>query len=361
MDTLTGLTSSQLMNLIAKNLSTLQPNNCGSLLKLSFLSMRNSIYMRKEKAAFAEKIENTEIKESPLFILGHWRSGTTLLHSLLSKDPQFAFPNMYEVYNPHTFLTTQPLIEEQLKKLPPEKRPMDNMMMSFSDPAEDEFAISLLSLKSPLIGWAIPKQEAYFDRYLTLHHITEEERQEWKRIFVYFLKKLTLKYNRQLLLKSPHHTARVKTLLEIFPDAKFIHLRRNPYDIFRSTVSLYKNTVAKLALQPRNLEDDIKAIITRYKAIYDFFFVEKLKIKENHLIEIAFEDLELDFIGGLEKIYGALNLEGWENYKPILSGFLEKQPKHEKNVHPPVEDKWRKEINKNWASTFEEWGYKIEE
>ena len=359
MDTLIGLTSSQLMTLVSKNLSLLQPNNYGALLKLSFLAMRNSIYMRKEKTAFAEKIEKTEIKRSPLFILGHWRSGTTLLHRLLSKDPQFAYPNMYEVYNPHTFLTTQPLVEEHLKNLPAEKRPMDNMVMQFSDPAEDEFAISLLSLKSPLIGWALPKREAYFDRYLTMHHISEEERQEWKKVFVHFLKKLTFKYNRQLLLKSPHHTARVKTLLEIFPDAKFIHLRRNPYDIFRSTVSLYKNTVSGLALQRRNLEADIQTIITRFKAIYDSYFVEKLTIKENHLVEIAFEDLEKDFEGEVKKIYGGLNLNGWEDYRPLLSKFLKDMPKHEKNVHPPIEDKWRKEINRSWASSFGEWGYKI--
>lgn len=349
------------MNLVFKNLSMLHLNNWGNLFKLSLLSTRNSIYAGKEQTAFGEQIEATEIKQAPVFILGHWRSGTTLLHRLLSKDTQFAYPNMYEVYNPHTFLTTQPLVEKQLRKLPPEKRSMDNMVMQFSDPAEDEFAISLLSLKSPLIGWAFPKQEAYFDRYLTLHQISEEERQEWKKMFVHFIKKLTLKYNRQLLLKSPHHTARVKTLLEIFPDAKFIHLRRNPYNIFRSTVSLYKNTVSKLALQPRNLEDDINAIITRYKAIYDFYFVERLKIKENHLVEIAFEDLEQDFVGETEKIYHAINLGGWKNYKPALTGFLTKQPKHEKNVYPPIEDHWRKEINQKWSSTFEEWGYRKEE
>ena len=44
----------------------------------------------------------------PLFVLGHWRSGTTHLHNLLAQDiDQFAYANTYQVINPHTFLATE--------------------------------------------------------------------------------------------------------------------------------------------------------------------------------------------------------------------------------------------------------------
>lgn len=360
METLIGLNSEHWMALLRKNFFNIPPSHWGDLLKLTFLSLRNTSFMKKELNTFGEQIEATEIKEPPIFILGHWRSGTTLLHKLMSNDPQFAYPNIFEVYNPWTFLTTESLLEERLKNMPAEKRPMDNMVMRYSDPAEDEFAISLMSLKSPLIGWALPKQEAYFDRYLTLHNISEEERQEWKNIFVHFLKKLTLKYQKQLLLKSPHHTARVKTLLEIFPDAKFIHIRRNPYHVFRSTVSLYLNTVTGLALQKRDSDQDTEAIINRFAIMYEFFFEERKKIKENHLTEIAFEELEKDFEAGLEKIYQSLNLPGWENFRPILSDYLSKQDKYQKNIYPEIPDKWKKLINEKWKNVFQEWGYEIE-
>ena len=317
--------------------------------------------MKKEIRQYGQQIEQTEIKEAPLFILGHWRSGTTLLHRLMSLDPQFAYPNMFEVYNPWTFLTMEPVLEKQLQNLPPEKRPMDNMVMTYKDPAEDEFAISLLSSKSPILGWAFPKHEQYFDRYLTLHNLTEAERQEWKRFFVYFLKKLTLKYQKPLLLKSPHHTARVKTLLEIFPDAKFIHIHRNPYQIFRSTVNLYKNTVASLSLSKRNMEKDIEGIINRYRVMYDFFFEERKGIKPNHLIDIAFEELESDFEKEIGKIYSSLNLAGWDTYKPLLHNYLQKQPEYKKNKYPPIEKRWKEKINRYWERAFKEWGYPIEE
>jgi len=359
MDTLIGLTSGQLLRLMPLAHFQIPPRSWSSLLKLSVLSVRNSIYFRKERERYEEQIQKTEIQQEPLFILGHWRSGTTLLHRLLSRDTQFAYPNMFEVYNPWTFLTTLPLVEEQLKRLPPEKRPMDNMMLTYNEPAEDEFALSLMSLESPLLGWAFPRQEAYFDRYLTFHEVIKTEREHWKEIFIYFIKKLTLKYNKPLLLKSPHHTARVKTLLEIFPNAKFIHIRRNPYDVFRSTVSLYEKTIAPLSLQKRDLQKDIQAIIERFRVMYDFFFEEQTLIKEGHLFEISFEELEQDFVKGIQKIYQGLNLPGWEAYKPNLQNFLSQQKEYKKNIYPPIDDKWKKQIQDKWHTAFDKWGYPL--
>ncbi|MHB2155499.1 sulfotransferase family protein [Calditrichota bacterium GD2] len=360
METLIGLKTNEWWKLYRLNMFHLPLNQIPNCLKLTILSIRNSIYARKEAEEFGQQIEETEIRKPPVFILGHWRSGTTLLHKLLSKDPQFAFPNVYEVYNPWTFLITEKLLKDRLEKLPPEKRPMDNVVVAYNDPAEDEFALSLMSLKSPLIGWAFPIHEAYFDRYLTMHNISEEERQEWKKWFVYFLKKLTLLYKKQLVLKSPHHTARVKTLLEIFPDAKFIHIARDPYRIFQSTVNLYKNTVAKLSMQKRDLEKDIEAIINRYKAMYDFYFEERQLIKPGHLVEIKFEDLEKDFVKGIEQIYDALKMDGWPTYKPILQAYMESQPPYKKNTYAPIDEKWKAKINSAWQNTFKEWGYPLQ-
>ena len=38
--------------------------------------------------------------QAPLFVLGHYRSGTTHLHNLLALDPQFAAPTFFQVLNP---------------------------------------------------------------------------------------------------------------------------------------------------------------------------------------------------------------------------------------------------------------------
>ena len=54
----------------------------------------------------------------------------------------------------------------------------------------------------------------------------------------------------QYLSKNPPHTGRVRTLLEMFPNAKFIYLKRNPYTVFESTRSFFTNTI-----KPQQLHD----------------------------------------------------------------------------------------------------------
>jgi len=357
MDTLIGLKFKDWFTLYRHSFLHLPFSQYSNVFKLTFLSIRNSIYAYKEVEQFGQQIAQTKIDKPPLFILGHWRSGTTLLHKLIAMDPQFAYPNVYEVYNPWTFLVTEQLLKNRLEKLPPEKRPMDNVVISYKDPAEDEFALSLLSLKSPLIGWAFPLHETYFDRYLTMHNISEQERKEWKRYFVYFLRKLTLMYNKQLVLKSPHHTARVKTLTEVFPDAKFVHIIRDPYRTFQSTMNLYRNTVAKLSMQRRDENQDLEAIIQRYKIMYDFYLEERRLIKPGHLVEIRFEDLEKDFLKGLAGIYEQLNLDGWQQFEPILKKYLESQARYRKNEYSELSESLKQKINTAWRKTFEEWEY----
>ena len=76
---------------------------------------------------YAEAVLN----DSPVFILGHPRTGTTLLHNLLSQDAeQFGFANTFHCGFPGGFLTLEKhnhLLEGVIDK----KRPMDNVKLSF--------------------------------------------------------------------------------------------------------------------------------------------------------------------------------------------------------------------------------------
>src|SRR5437868_13825696 len=72
----------------------------------------------------------------------------------------------------------------------------------------------------------------------------------WKKNFDHFLRKLTLvNGGKKLLLKSPANTARVKEILSLYPDAKFIHIYRNPFDVFQSHLHLFKKLIPMLSFQ----------------------------------------------------------------------------------------------------------------
>ena len=172
---------------------------------------------------------------APLFILGHYRSGTTHLHNLLALDPQFAAPTFFQVLNPHTFLTTERLAAPVADRLVVRRRYQDEVALGAGVPSEDEVALGTMTGLSPYLGWYFPRDGPGYDRYLTFRGVPDEEVARWGHALTTFLKKLTLRHGRPLVLKSPPHTARIRLLLGLFPDARFVHIHRDPYDVFRST------------------------------------------------------------------------------------------------------------------------------
>lgn len=124
------------------------------------------------------------IDAPPLFVIGHWRSGTTHLHNLLAKDSaQFACPSTYQVANPHTFLGTEAWRPRLYAGLLSQTRPMDNVALSFDTPQEDEFALALVTLRSFYLGAVFPRRAAYYDRYLTFEGVPAADVTEWRSGF----------------------------------------------------------------------------------------------------------------------------------------------------------------------------------
>lgn len=56
----------------------------------------------------AAKLVPAECVKDPVFIIGHWRSGTTFIHNVLSKDPQFGYCSTYQTVFPHLMLCGRP-------------------------------------------------------------------------------------------------------------------------------------------------------------------------------------------------------------------------------------------------------------
>ena len=72
------------------------------VLSLPFTGICNSIMAAAESAIYGRRIQKTEVKEAPLFVIGYWRSGTTLLQTLLSKDPHLQHLPLYRCLFPWT-------------------------------------------------------------------------------------------------------------------------------------------------------------------------------------------------------------------------------------------------------------------
>lgn len=87
---------------------------------------------------------------------------------------------------------------------------------------------------------------------------------------MYFLRKLqyTRGADKRLVLKSPVHTARVKLLLELFPDAQFVYIHRDPYDVFRSAVNMADKTYWYSYLNTPTDDQIMEFILTQYETLF---------------------------------------------------------------------------------------------
>jgi hypothetical protein len=355
---LAGITAGDWWRLLGENRFAIDPVYWHRALFITMVSLMNSWYRRKEERLYQEAIARVKVTEPPLFILGHWRSGTTLLHYLLAQDTElFAYPNTYQVINPHAFLCTEEINTRRFARLVPRRRPMDNMALSFQTPQEDEFAPCLMALRSLYLGISFARREDFYARYLTFRAASPEEIDEWKAAFLWFVRKLTFKYGRALVLKSPPHTARIRLLLEMFPQARFVHIHRDPYAVFQSFRHYFDTAMWHTYLQRPDLGGINDRIIRRYNVLYDAFFEERRLIPPGQFHEICFEELERDPVGQVEMIYERLNLPGFERFRPKLEGYVKSLKGYEKNKFVELEPEARRKINAAWQRSFEQWGY----
>jgi hypothetical protein len=188
--------------------------------------------------------------------------------------------------------------------------------------------------------------------------VPDGEVTRWGNALTTFLKKLTLRYERRLVLKSPPHTARIRLLLGLFPDARFVHIHRNPYVVFRSTRHTIRTVQPLYHLREGPIQDGDDRIISVFTEMYDAYFEERRLIPRGRLCEVAFEDLECDPIGVVGSIYEALGLSGFEAVRPRLEDYLTTIASYRKNRLDELPEPLRHRIAHEWGRSFDEWGYR---
>ncbi len=173
-----------------------------------------------------------------------------------------------------------------------------------------------------------------------------------------FLKKITLSEGKRIVLKSPPHMGRLRALIELFPKAQFVHIVRNPYMVYMSTHKLWADTIAFACLQVPRPEQIDEIILSSYTELFTLFNRDRALIPEGALHELKFEDLEADPIGSLERLYEALGLDGFEDFKARVCPYLEQIRKYEKNQYD-LDEKSRQKVALRWRSTFDHYGYSV--
>jgi omega-hydroxy-beta-dihydromenaquinone-9 sulfotransferase len=325
-------------------------------LALTSITASNSVNARIEWLRFGRRIEAAHV-QAPLFILGHYSSGTSHLHNLLALDPQFAAPTLFQVFNPHTFLSIERWGAPVADRLIVKRRYQDEMALAAGTASEDEFATCAMTGLSSYMGWCFPENGAYYERFLTFEDALVSEIDRWKRALTTFLKKLTVRYGRPLVLKSPPHTARIRLLLELFPDARFVHIHRDPFVVLSSTRHMIRVGQPLHHLRDGPLQDGDDQIISVYTEMYDAYFQQRALIPQGRLHDVSFEELERHPVNVIGSIYDSLSLPGFEEVRPRLEGYLASIAGYRKNRHGELPAELRRRIAYELGRSFDEWRY----
>ena len=346
--------------LLTKHNCRLTPRNLVTAATITPASMFNSTASGLQSLIYGRAIRRQTLAAPPLFVLGHWRSGTTLLHEFLICDPEHTYPNTYECFAPQHFLFTQSWVAPMMAWLLPKRRPMDNVVMGWERPQEDEFALMNLGLPSPYLCWAFPHDGPVHSEYLTLRDVPKRKRRRWQATLKMFVKAVAVRKNQRVVLKSPPHTARIRYLLEVYPQAKFVHISRDPLKLYPSTVRLWKTLADVQGLQPDLDEYDWieEEVLSNLERMYEAYDEDHHLIPTGNLCEIRYEDLIADPRGVMQNVYESLDLGDFTRIESGIDRYLQENRDYQTNRFTLPEDIEQK-VADRWALYSERYGYAV--
>lgn len=196
-------------------------------------------------------LRRTEVRK-PVFVVGHARSGTTYLHRMMANDPRFSYVLLWEMFFPS--LIEKKVLRAVLRwdqrlggRLRRRIDALDERLFSKSQsvhesglfaPEEDEF---LLTMSCASGFWVVQYPNA---QDLDFYYVDDRWPAAKRRRVMQFYKECV---RRQLVLngpglmhlsKAPIHCGRVESLIQTFPDARFVVPVRNPYETIPSFLKL---------------------------------------------------------------------------------------------------------------------------
>ena len=327
--------------------------------RIGFLSRLFAAGFLVQRLLYSKKIQNISLdNHPPVFILGLWRTGTTHLHYLMARDTRFGYLKNHQAFTFNLSLLSLDRLNKILSIFVPGRRPQDNVRVTLDDPAEEEQALCTTTTRSSIHSFFFPKNRSYFNKYHLFEGISEQEKDQWKQDYLFLLKNIVFYGKKKnLLLKNPHNRGRVKELLELFPQAKFIFIHRDPYTVFRSTRKLYNRMISSQFLQHCTQKEIEQLILEDNASILQKYLSERELIPKGKLVEIAFDALETSPMSTMETIYHELGLEGFDTAKPNMEIYLDSVKQYKRNTYQPLSKPLLERIQTEWNFWFEEFGY----
>ncbi len=348
-----------LLRILAKNRWRVRPAYLPECLVDLVFALGHTTLKGVQSLVYRSRLKRVDIEEDPLFVVGHWRTGTTLAHELLALDPRYNFPTTYQCFLPNHFLISERFVKGWSGFTLPKNRPPDQMKMGWDLPQEDEFALCNLGVPSPYATIAFPNHPPQNQEYLELSSVSPRDLRRWKRALLQFLKQIRYKTPGRIVLKSPSHTFRIPVLLDMFPGAQFVHMVRHPVAVFLSTMRLWKSLYSTHAYQRPTFTGLDEHVLATFSRMHERWEATREMIPPGRLVEVRYEDLVDNVVGHMRRIYEQLDLGQFDEMKPAIEAYVADHADYRAHRYEPPPE-LRREIYRRWRPYFERHGYDLD-
>ena len=357
---ITGVELPEWLEILAANEFKVSPEYLHRVAWITGWGVPATLLGRLEDALYGRQLAQMSIDPEPLFLLGHWRTGTTHLHNLFGRDPNHTVPTYYQVVFPTAFLLTGQVVPRLAASALAETRSYDNVKQGWHEAAEDEIALAKLTGLSLYLSFMFPDEAARYEKYIDFLEATPDERERWKAAFTTFIKKIMVATgNKRVVVKSCPHTARIRMLLELFPNARFVHIHRNPYEVFSSTLHMRSRTDWENFFQrPQRefVEQRWEHTATIGRRIYDRVIEDRELIPPENFVEIAYADFVGNELAMLRDIYEQLRLPDWDRQAATLEPYLDSLRGYKRNKLQ-ISEELQEFVYDRWRPVFDTYGY----
>lgn len=310
-----------------------------------------------EAAALRWRLRWQPALPAPVFILGHWRSGTTHLANTLSRSGEFGILPPISVGLPWEAMGLARLMAPLIEQFFPRNRLIDAVALAPDLPQEDEIALANMSLLSFYHGIYFPRTlEANFKRGLFFDGCSPAEIGRWASALRLFVAKMTLQQGgKPLLIRNPVHSARIPLLRSIWPEAKFIHVYRNPYVVYASSKRMFSTLLRELSLQDEAA--DLDALVLRtYPRLLGRLLEDARTLPRGSFAELRFEDFQRAPLDELDRLLGELDLPGAKTSRPAFAAYLATTRQYRTAAHRWQADELDR-VSEHWSPFLQRWGY----
>ena len=311
---------------------------------------------RIQQSATAKRMAGRDLAGS-VFIVGYWRSGTTLLHELLCNDPRYTFPTTYACINPHHFMLTQPG-QQQAGGVEGTKRPMDDLVVHADSPQEDEFALLGFGARSPYEAFLTPSHLAPAMALGDPRDLTGSEQEVWRSAFLGFLQGVShMGGNLPIIAKSPTHSYRIGTICELVPDARFILVVRDPLIVFESAVRMWQTMMTLYALGAYSDHGrDSRDSSGRTAALRGQARGRPHRSWRKQVRGSTLRSACGGSVGTIEQLYAQLQLGDFDSVRLAIDDYAQKHVSYRaKSALPP--EPWRERVEAHWGDIRAFYGY----